>query len=76
MESFGHSSFPPTALGRQDGEEATSGGRLNESRIAIITPQFEEKDDCACSYRRRRGLGMHAISPDSARCRCDCVVAH
>ncbi|GFS90804.1 hypothetical protein TNCV_1003891 [Trichonephila clavipes] len=26
MESIGHASFPPTALGRQDNEEATSGG--------------------------------------------------
>ncbi|GFW40007.1 hypothetical protein TNCV_5116901 [Trichonephila clavipes] len=27
MDSLGHSSFPPTALGRQDDEEATSGER-------------------------------------------------
>ncbi|GFX19587.1 uncharacterized protein TNCV_2074951 [Trichonephila clavipes] len=26
MESLGHASFPPTALGRQDNEEVTSGG--------------------------------------------------
>lgn len=39
----------------------------NESDIAIKTSPFQEKDNCACSYRRRKVLGMHAISVDTAK---------
>ncbi|GFX41805.1 transposable element Tcb2 transposase [Trichonephila clavipes] len=31
MESLGHASFPPTALGRRDNEEAISGDPLTEN---------------------------------------------
>lgn len=30
--------------------------------IALITPRFDEKDDCTCFYRGPRVLRMHAIS--------------
>lgn len=43
----------------------------NESGIAEITPIFEEKDDCACSYKERRVLVMNTMSSDLARCVCD-----
>ncbi|GFX53472.1 hypothetical protein TNCV_4652621 [Trichonephila clavipes] len=46
-------------------------GQPNESGISVITPQFEETDDCACSSRKRRVLGMYAISSDPARCMYD-----
>lgn len=40
----------------------------NENGIAIITPLFEEKDDCACacSYEKRKMLEIHVISSDLA----------
>lgn len=46
-------------------------GRPNESGVAI-TPSFEQKYDCAYSYRGRRELKMHRcyqVPPDV------CVIA-
>lgn len=43
-------------------------GCPHESSTATITPIFEEKDNCAYSYREFRMLGMHAISSHYTRC--------
>ncbi|GFX20647.1 hypothetical protein TNCV_4269791 [Trichonephila clavipes] len=49
MESLGHSSFPPTALRRQDDEEATLGQdkRFIKSKLNIQTSsKYEGEKDC------------------------------
>lgn len=36
----------------------------NENRIAVVKQPFEENDDCPCSCRRQRVLGMHGTPSD------------
>lgn len=40
----------------------------SESEIAVITPPFEVKDDCALSYSGRNMLGMLPKSSDPDSC--------
>ncbi|GFX31707.1 hypothetical protein TNCV_4082311 [Trichonephila clavipes] len=42
MESLGHASFPPTALGRQDNEEATSGGSPLQDNLVALHFQYDQ----------------------------------
>ncbi|GFV92639.1 hypothetical protein TNCV_1374901 [Trichonephila clavipes] len=49
MESHGHASFPSTALGRQNNEEATSGIRSLQYKHYNLEPRLRDEDDIRAS---------------------------
>ncbi|GFX73620.1 uncharacterized protein TNCV_1263891 [Trichonephila clavipes] len=72
MDSLGHSSFPPTALGRQDDEEATPGftcrncGGGDRGRVAIYRPFGE------VSLSLNRTVTCMVLKANDRRTSCPC----